>query len=382
MAKFDFISGEGFRASLESDYHELLTAMEYKAWKTVHVLSGSIIEAVLVDYLVTIDYKNKSSKDPLEMTLGELIAACKKEGILTQRSADLSSVVKDYRNLIHPGRVVRVREPVDEKGAQVALALVEMIIKDVAQTKEQTYGYTAEQIVSKVEQDSSVLGVIQHVLKEVKEFELERLLLKVLPQTYFAYLIQLESSTYAESETAKATLPTLAVCFRRAFEFAPDEIKRKATKNFVRIIKEEGKTIVLAYEATLFRAADLKYLAAEDAQLVKTHVLTRVNTETNLNATLALLEGIGSYIDEDDAPAFADTIMRVLTRLVTPDIVADFISRVYGEYSRMSSMIARETLRDRISVWHDRFEAQGNTPDADIARNLLDELIIPDDIPF
>src|SRR5690349_13104685 len=118
--------------------------MENRCWKTVHVLAGSIIEAVLVDYLIATRDPVKSSrhasqKDPMQMMLGELIVVCKDEGILSLRSAELSTVVKDYRNLIHPGRVVRLQETVDEQGAKVAEALVEMIVKDVESTKRQKY---------------------------------------------------------------------------------------------------------------------------------------------------------------------------------------------------------------------------------------------------
>ncbi len=56
MLSFDFISGEDFRISLENDYKELNDAMQVEAWKAVHVLAGSIIEAVLVDYLFAINY--------------------------------------------------------------------------------------------------------------------------------------------------------------------------------------------------------------------------------------------------------------------------------------------------------------------------------------
>ncbi len=60
MAIFDFISGEEFRESLDADYHELNSAMEVHAWKAVHVLAGSIIEALLVDYLTASNYQAKN----------------------------------------------------------------------------------------------------------------------------------------------------------------------------------------------------------------------------------------------------------------------------------------------------------------------------------
>src|SRR5260370_15503506 len=59
MATFDFVSGQQFRASLEADYQELLSAMGVQAYKAEHVLAGSIIEALLVDYLIATDYQKR-----------------------------------------------------------------------------------------------------------------------------------------------------------------------------------------------------------------------------------------------------------------------------------------------------------------------------------
>jgi len=124
---FDFISDADFRASLESDYRELSNCMTQEAWKGVHVLAGSVVEAILVDYLIGTGYQTKSGKDPLRMELGPIISACREEKIITERTADLSSVVKSYRNLIHPGRVIRLAETVDRKSASIAKALVDVI---------------------------------------------------------------------------------------------------------------------------------------------------------------------------------------------------------------------------------------------------------------
>jgi len=65
--KFDFVTEPSFRASLESDYRELIRCLEGGAWKAVHVLAGSVVEAILGDYLIGIDYQKKTGKDPLKM---------------------------------------------------------------------------------------------------------------------------------------------------------------------------------------------------------------------------------------------------------------------------------------------------------------------------
>src|SRR5437868_915032 len=98
MAKFDFINGEDFRLSLESDYEELSSSMQARAWKAVHVLSGSIIEAILIDYLLAAGYQKRSSFDPLKMTLAQAISACRQENVLSEKTEHLSHVIRSYRN--------------------------------------------------------------------------------------------------------------------------------------------------------------------------------------------------------------------------------------------------------------------------------------------
>ena len=66
MLNFDFVSDEKFRFSLERDYQELVASLQNGAWKAAYILAGSIIEAILIDYLLAIDYQDA---DPLGMTL-------------------------------------------------------------------------------------------------------------------------------------------------------------------------------------------------------------------------------------------------------------------------------------------------------------------------
>jgi hypothetical protein len=54
ISRFDFVSGDDFRTPLESDYAELEACLTAGAWKSAHVLAGSIVEAVLIDYLVAV----------------------------------------------------------------------------------------------------------------------------------------------------------------------------------------------------------------------------------------------------------------------------------------------------------------------------------------
>ena len=235
MTKFDFISGDDFRKCLEADYQEMNSAMEVKAWKAVHILAGSITEALLVEALIEINYQEG---DPLQMQLHSLIEACTKEKILSEDAKYFSHAIRTYRNLIHPGRLIRLKEVIDEDRAKVAIALINIVAKDVAEKKLKNYGFTAEQIATKILNDSSTSAILPHLLKETKAIGKERLLLDILPQNCI-YFMNLD-------EPVQIALTSIGTCFHLVFDNSLEETRKKATKKLVKVIKEESEAIASA----------------------------------------------------------------------------------------------------------------------------------------
>ena len=99
---FDFIAIREFRESLERDYREMKSSLDVKAWKAVQVLAGSIVESLLIDYIVSTPRPDRPGGDPLQLDLGKAIAICKNERAVSERTAALCTVIRSYRNLIHP----------------------------------------------------------------------------------------------------------------------------------------------------------------------------------------------------------------------------------------------------------------------------------------
>lgn len=195
MTTFDFITAREFRRSLEADYSEMRRCVDHEAWKSVHVLAGSIVEALLIDYLISSPKAERTPKDPLTCDLGQAVTLCRSEGILSQRSADLCSVVRSYRNLIHPGRVVRLGERApDATTGAIAVALVDIIVREIAEARRAASGLTAEQILSKVRRDGDALTILQHLLADASAQERERLVVDVLPEGYFSIPMLRESN--------------------------------------------------------------------------------------------------------------------------------------------------------------------------------------------
>jgi hypothetical protein len=84
----------------------------------------SIVGAVLIDALGGCG-EGQSKLDSME--LASLIKLAKDNGVLDEESVDLSTVIRRYRNLIHPDRVRRFEKTVDRNGAIIAAQVVEVI---------------------------------------------------------------------------------------------------------------------------------------------------------------------------------------------------------------------------------------------------------------
>lgn len=300
MPDFDFITDAEFRAALESDYRELEICMEASAYKAVLVLSGGIIEAVLADYLIG---AGKRQPDPTKMTLDQLITAASAEGVLSDKTKQLAEVIRFYRNLIHPGRLIRLGEKADLNSARVAVALVDMILDEVAAKQRVEYGLTAEQLIAKFEGDPTAPSIAKLLLADANESQVERLLLDLLPRRYFELL---EVDILDRDEAALAGLSRL---YRAAVDRAEESVQKKVAKRFVKILREETGERVAAFEENFFRGHDLAHLTKNEILLIKEHLGSRLNERVS-EELLEALDGIGLFLDEDDVARILDPLIR------------------------------------------------------------------------
>jgi hypothetical protein len=299
MANVDFITDEELRASLVSDLAELNTALEHGSFKSVHVLAGSVVEAILIDYLMAFGHVTKAKA--LEMDLGKAIQLCRDKGVLSARTADLSSVIRSYRNLIHPGRVVRLQEKVTPSTAQVARSLVDIVLEEVEAERSKTYGLTAEQILGKLERDSGVVAILSHLLKETKPAEIRKLLLRVLPAAATRYANDLDEAHHMPA--------TLSAAFRAALKQADDAVRAELTERFAEILRTEGSTYIYLYGKFFFRAPDLAHATPASVLLIRDHLLSRLKS-VPIRDSFRSLQGLGPYLRTSDVNAFVDPLVR------------------------------------------------------------------------
>ncbi len=339
---FDFITDEDFRGSLEADYAEMKDCFSAKSWKAVHVLAGSIVEAVLIDYLLTEELVQR--KDALGLNLGDAIKLARQHNVISAKASDLSSVIRDYRNLIHPGRAIRLGETVNVDTAHVAESVVKIIMAEVSRKRLENYGYTAEQIAAKIECDSSASAIVQHLLQEMKEREIERLLFTILPRRYLALM---DDSLMDDSYDPARTLSSFAACFRAAVDAGNDERKTRVAKWFVSLLKKEGDRVVLSYVTAFLRANDVAHLAANEQELVKQHLLSRLKNDAT-GPLLTALTGIGAHLSKTEVTAFVDPLVNLAC---SRSDLANQARRLLQSEHRWTTDALDDLIEKRLGVW-------------------------------
>ena len=137
---FGFVKNPDLKTIIERDYRELsLMLLPSGAWKSTVVLSGSILEAILFDRLTSdAAVKGKAwaaAKAPKNSDLGkgewrlhDLIEVAVELGELPiTRANAIDTVLRDYRNYIHPMKELRRAHPCTEAEALMSKGALDLV---------------------------------------------------------------------------------------------------------------------------------------------------------------------------------------------------------------------------------------------------------------
>ncbi|MDO8207832.1 MAG: hypothetical protein Q7T38_08440 [Gallionella sp.] len=374
MSNFDYITAKEFRESLEADYAEMKKCVAAEAWKSVQVLAGSIVESLLIDYLSANQNAARTKKDPLKLDLAEAITICREEKVLSDRTADLCSVVKSYRNLIHPGRMVRLGEqPPNMGSATVALALIDMITDDLAIILRASVGLTAEQILSKIQRDANSLNILKHLLIEVTETQRERLLIELIPLAHQKASVSADAAPFDDEEEFIKLAKLLESAYRIILDTVSPEIRKRVAMEFVRVLREEDGERVLDYGNAFFRPTDMEYLTTQNIAMVREHLLGNVpNSQTLIS--VQRLKGIGKYLESSDVVKWIDPFVRTLVASGIKESVKEKVRNLLIAEITNTSEDVNEAISKRLNVLIDHFKRVGDTDESEIINKLKKDI--------
>lgn len=134
------ISNSDLKELLKRDLKENALAVVTESYKSALVLSGSIIEAILLDRLSSTGKKTfqivKTSKivnkNLEELDLNELLDAAKNNNLIDASLSHLSHGVRGFRNLIHPGVEKRKASmKISKENVMLAWGIVKKILYEI-----------------------------------------------------------------------------------------------------------------------------------------------------------------------------------------------------------------------------------------------------------
>ncbi|OPA74070.1 hypothetical protein BVG16_25300 [Paenibacillus selenitireducens] len=137
IKSLDKVVNPELKSMLERDLNENVIALITKSYKTSLIMSGSIIEAVLLDHITSKNItsyilENGKSKKTNQMDLNELLYIANKEAYIDLQLYHLSHAIRGFRNLIHPGVEKRKTSIiVNEENAALAWSIVKKVIQEI-----------------------------------------------------------------------------------------------------------------------------------------------------------------------------------------------------------------------------------------------------------
>jgi len=135
-----FIDDPDLRHSLRNDLSAMSRALANSEWKAATVLAGSVLEALLLwkldknrtNAMSTGHAKQKKLKSLEDWHLPDYVEVAAELKLVQEPTAIQARLAKDFRNLIHPGRSVRLGQICNRGTAFGAVAAVELVIEDLS----------------------------------------------------------------------------------------------------------------------------------------------------------------------------------------------------------------------------------------------------------
>jgi hypothetical protein len=134
-----FVGDVAFRETLRTDISSADSALMNHEYKAATVLAGSVVEALLLWALdahgvskVRATAKGIPSAPLNIWALGDMIKAAHACKLIADDTKTQAELAQNFRNLIHPGRQLRLQDACDRGTALGALAAIERITADLA----------------------------------------------------------------------------------------------------------------------------------------------------------------------------------------------------------------------------------------------------------
>ncbi len=127
--QFRFITDDDYRLNAEAKIQAAWADFKANEWLGATVFAGCALEAILLWEVKRAYTAVQGTANKLHLV--ELIKKAAAAGLITPSAAKLAEVAKDGRDLLHPGRVARLRTECTKATSLTPLAAVEQVAEEL-----------------------------------------------------------------------------------------------------------------------------------------------------------------------------------------------------------------------------------------------------------
>lgn len=130
----DFINNQEFKQQCYNDLEAIDFQLRHEIWKPATVLAGALIEALLCDALrapAMLKRLGLKEADLMKGTLYDMISWAIAAKLINEKTERQCTLSGEYRNLIHPGREIRLKMQCNKATALSATAGLHHVIVDL-----------------------------------------------------------------------------------------------------------------------------------------------------------------------------------------------------------------------------------------------------------
>lgn len=271
---FDFVGDRSFQQILKRDFEEVQKCIEIGANKAAIVISGSILETILTDYFSENLPEGKTKANILKLSLNILLELAVEENVISQSDNNLATVLKAYRNLIHPGREIRSSETLDNRTTKMTQSILELLLTKIEKKYRDRFIHTAEEILAKLDEDwnfNSVFGLAITKLSNLEKVKLFDELVEVEIEQKEKY----EGFAYLNDSQTESVYPNIEFVKDLAIELIPllpqEILMEKLIDLRDSITKRESIESLAKYNLL---HEQLGYLKSEDQEFIAIYMLS------------------------------------------------------------------------------------------------------------
>lgn len=365
---FSLVRNRAIKQILISDFRDLQGCLADGLWTPAVVLAGSIIEAVLFDFLVS---EGTKIEDISNLTLGGLISRATAKSVINEQTEKISSAIKDYRNLIHPGRSLVDGVSADQATAEIANALLSLVLDDISKMRMASPTTTAADVLGAILSDPSKIHIAKFLVAPLSADEIRGLLLELIPEAL------IDEYSMSGLETNDARVDLLTRLFHVVYQHTSPDVQTAVAERYVKLLKDEPEAVVSVHTNCLFTVEFLLYLYGEEKDIVKEHMKGRLFSGRMEAKDLPRYESISYHFDEIEIFDILQVFFKCVGYTKSDTDARKFAKWIAEEYETYCSESQKPKVRELARGWEEQFVESNNLKAMarilDLRRRLGDE---------